>query len=605
MDVKTAFHNGYLNEEIYMEQPEAHVNVSYALAVGSIMYAVRCTRPDVAFAQNVTSRFQQNPGDLKRELRVSCYTDAGYLTDADDLKSQTRYVFVLNGGVVDWKSVKQSIFATSSAEAEYIAAFDAFKEAVRFRKFIYGLGVVLTIEEPISMYCDNTGAIVIANESGITKGARHFRVKVHYLCEVIEYGDIKLEKFHIDDNLADPFTKPLAFLKHSEHTRNIGMLPASSLIDQVKLTLGVMDLDHALRIDPPAALTAESTADHKRAYEQWERSNRMSLMIIKNSISATIRGVITDFENAKEYLSSVEKQLKGLQNPMQEERLKVEKPDVVHVATTNSNKRKGSWKGKGSSEDNSTPNKVQKTDASTSSFQGGPKCKFCHKKGHIQKDCPKFKEWSAKKGVFESFMINESFNINVPINSWWIDSESMVHIANLLQGFRTIWRLERKRRRDHGIINQYTMSGTPQQNGVAERRNHTLMDMVLSMLANSNLPEFCWTEERNPAYDICGFEDVQPKLASNNIDLLHESKHFLPRNFDMKDLGEASYVIGIEIHRDRANGRLGLSQKAYIEHILNRFNMQHCSPTVAPVIKGDVFGSHQCPKTEVEYEEMR
>ncbi|GKA34060.1 retrotransposon protein, putative, ty1-copia subclass [Tanacetum coccineum] len=184
-------------------------SVPYASAVGSIMYAVRCTRPDVAFAQNITSRFQQNPGDLhwttvknilkylrntkdmflvyggdlKRELRVSCYTDAGYLTDADDLKSQTGYVFVLNGGAVDWKSAKQSIFATSSAEAEYIAAFDASKEAVWVRKFISGLGVVPTIEKPINMYCDNTGAIAIANESGITKGARHFRAKVHYLSE--------------------------------------------------------------------------------------------------------------------------------------------------------------------------------------------------------------------------------------------------------------------------------------------------------------------------------------------------------------------------------------------------------------------------------------
>ncbi|GKB21187.1 retrotransposon protein, putative, ty1-copia subclass [Tanacetum coccineum] len=90
-------------------------NIPYASAVGSIMYAVRCTRPDVAFAQNITSQFQQNPGELywtivkniqkylrktkdmflvyggdtKRELRVSCYTDAGYLTDSDDMKSQT------------------------------------------------------------------------------------------------------------------------------------------------------------------------------------------------------------------------------------------------------------------------------------------------------------------------------------------------------------------------------------------------------------------------------------------------------------------------------------------------------------------------------------
>ncbi|GKD33855.1 retrotransposon protein, putative, ty1-copia subclass [Tanacetum coccineum] len=144
-------------------------NIPYALAVGSIMYAVRCTRPDVAFAQNITSRFQQNLGDMKRDLRVSCYIDVGYLTDADDMKSQTEYVFVLNGGVVDWKSTKQSIFATSSIDAEYIAAFDASKEAIWIRKFIFGLGVVPTI------------AIAIAKDHKVTKGARHFRAKVHYL----------------------------------------------------------------------------------------------------------------------------------------------------------------------------------------------------------------------------------------------------------------------------------------------------------------------------------------------------------------------------------------------------------------------------------------
>nr|GEY39548.1 hypothetical protein [Tanacetum cinerariifolium] len=101
-------------------------------------------------------KLSKSQGDLKRELGVSCYTDAGYLTDDDDLKSQTGYVFVLNGGVVDWKSTKQSIFATSSAEAKFIATFNASKEAVWVRKFISGLGVVPTIEEPISMYCDDT-----------------------------------------------------------------------------------------------------------------------------------------------------------------------------------------------------------------------------------------------------------------------------------------------------------------------------------------------------------------------------------------------------------------------------------------------------------------
>nr|GEU47469.1 hypothetical protein [Tanacetum cinerariifolium] len=200
-------------------------NVPYASMVGSIMYVVRCARPDVAFAQNITSRFQQNP-----ELRVSCYTDAGYLTKADDLKSQTGYVFVLNGGDVDWKSIKQSIFITSYAEAEYIVVLDASKEAVWVRKYISGLGVVPVIEEPIKMYYDNTGAITIANESGITKDARHYHAKVHYLHKVIEFGSVKIQKVHTDDNLTDPFTKALAFPKHSEHTKNIGMLPASNLM---------------------------------------------------------------------------------------------------------------------------------------------------------------------------------------------------------------------------------------------------------------------------------------------------------------------------------------------------------------------------------------
>ncbi|GKD99444.1 hypothetical protein Tco_1387428, partial [Tanacetum coccineum] len=77
----------------------------------------------------------------------------------------------------------------SSTDAEYIAAFDASKEAVWIRKFISKLGVVSIIEEPINMYCDNTRAISIAKDHGVTKGARHFHAKVHYLRETIEMGD--------------------------------------------------------------------------------------------------------------------------------------------------------------------------------------------------------------------------------------------------------------------------------------------------------------------------------------------------------------------------------------------------------------------------------
>ncbi|WKA09639.1 hypothetical protein VitviT2T_027264 [Vitis vinifera] len=74
----------------------------------------------------------------------------------------------------------------------------------------------------------------------------------------------------------------------------------------------------------------------------------------------------------------------------------------------------------------------------------------------------------------------------------------------------------------------------------------------------------------------------------------------LSTHFDMKDLGEASYVLGIKILRDRANGVLKLSQKAYIEKILKRFNMHNCKSTKAPIVKGDKFSKAQCPQNDDE-----
>ena len=99
------------------------------------------------------------------------------------------------------------------------------------------------------------------------------------------------------------------------------------------------------------------------------------------------------------------------------------------------------------------------------------------------------------------------------------------------------------------------------------------------------------------------FDDIL--LASNDSNLLIETKHMLSTHFDMKDLGEAYYVLGIRILCDRANGMLKLSQRTYIEKILKRFNMHNCSSTRAPVVKGDKFSKAQCPYNYDEREEMR
>ena len=93
-------------------------------------------------------------------------------------------------------------------------------------------------------------------------------------------------------------------------------------------------------------------------------------------------------------------------------------------------------------------------------------------------------------------------------------------------------------------------------------------------------------------------------LAANDLGILYETKSFLSKNFEMKDMGEASYVIGISISRKRSHGLLGLSQKAYIEKILERFNMNNCSAGVVPIQKGDKFSLMQCPKNDVEHKQM-
>ena len=65
-------------------------------------------------------------------------------------------------------------------------------------------------------------------------------------------------------------------------------------------------------------------------------------------------------------------------------------------------------------------------------------CFFCKMKGHVKKDCPKFKKWLEKKGNLSSFVCYEYNMINVNINTWWIDSGFTIHIANSLQGMQNL-----------------------------------------------------------------------------------------------------------------------------------------------------------------------
>ncbi|KAJ9567120.1 hypothetical protein OSB04_003086 [Centaurea solstitialis] len=223
-------------------------SVPYASAIGSIMYAMLCTRPDVAYSVSVTSRYQQNPGEphwvavknilkyLRRtkdmflvfggsedEISVNDYSDASFQTDRDDFRSQSGYVFTLNGGTISWKSSKQDTIADSTTEAEYIAASDAAKKAVWLRNFLSDLRVITSVSRPIDIFCDNSGAVAQAKEPREHHKSRHVLRNYHLIREIIGRGDVRICKIPTEDNVADPLTKPLARVKHEAHANSIGM----------------------------------------------------------------------------------------------------------------------------------------------------------------------------------------------------------------------------------------------------------------------------------------------------------------------------------------------------------------------------------------------
>jgi Reverse transcriptase (RNA-dependent DNA polymerase) len=94
-------------------------------------------------------------------------------------------------------------------------------------------------------------------------------------------------------------------------------------------------------------------------------------------------------------------------------------------------------------------------------------------------------------------------------------------------------------------------------------------------------------------------------LASNDNNIMRETKKFLFNHFDMKDLDKASYVLGLKIHRDQNKGILGLSQQTYIDKIIKRYGMKNYKPGNTSVAKEDMFSLDQCLKIELEKSEIQ
>ncbi|KAK8555198.1 hypothetical protein V6N12_009351 [Hibiscus sabdariffa] len=146
------------------QERERMSQITYASAIGSIMYAMICTRPDLSYVLSMTSQYQANPGE-GHWVAVKKYPK---------------------------KSSKQDTVADSTTEAEYIAASEAVKEAVWIKKFISELVVVPSISDAMELYWDKNGAIAQAKESRSHQRSKHILRRFHLIREIIDRGDVEI-----------------------------------------------------------------------------------------------------------------------------------------------------------------------------------------------------------------------------------------------------------------------------------------------------------------------------------------------------------------------------------------------------------------------------
>jgi hypothetical protein len=227
------------------EEIEDMTRVPYASAVGCLMYAMVCTRPDLAHAVTTISRYMANPGRehwnavkwIFRYLKgtaeheilfsrqpgtnsVIGYVDVDYASDVDDRRSTTGYLFTLLGWPICWKSTLQSIVAMSTIEAEYMAVAEAAKEALWLKKLVKELGLNQSV---VQMHCDNQSAIYLVKNQVYHAKTKNIDVRFHKIRELIVTEDIILKKVHTSENVADMLTKPVttAKFKHCLDLTNV------------------------------------------------------------------------------------------------------------------------------------------------------------------------------------------------------------------------------------------------------------------------------------------------------------------------------------------------------------------------------------------------
>lgn len=199
--------------------------------VGNLMY-LTTTRPDIAYAVSLVSRFMEKPYSNHWEaaerilryvkgtidygifyqanvaVKLLGYYDSDLAGRIDDSKSTSSYVFNLGSGAILWSSKKQPIVALSTTEVEYIATCLAGCQLIWLQGILENLKQMQS--GPTTLFCDNRSAISAIKDPVLHGRTKHVRVRYHFLRELVKEDEIYVEYCPTEEQLPDIFTKPLS-----------------------------------------------------------------------------------------------------------------------------------------------------------------------------------------------------------------------------------------------------------------------------------------------------------------------------------------------------------------------------------------------------------
>ena len=231
------------------------INEPYREAVGSLMYLMIATRPDLAYAVSVVSRYldsysshawnmvkrilryvagTQNFGIVlgasegKNDLQLECFVDADWAGDTADRRSTSGYVCMLNNSIISWKSEKQSVVAQSTTEAELISSNSGAREVIALQRVLNDVG--LSQSSPTRIWEDNQGTIALMHNDIKNKRTKHIEIKWFWIRDQVQSGLVDMRYCPTGDMLADIMTKQLPTSKFEELRTRLRIIDLSDII---------------------------------------------------------------------------------------------------------------------------------------------------------------------------------------------------------------------------------------------------------------------------------------------------------------------------------------------------------------------------------------